>query len=724
MSFPSRTVPPVRVRGAAIVLLLVLGAACGFAQEDDVRARLSAVGDGAKYDADAVVVLDATEVVVQASGIGRSTSRHVVKVLREGAIAGQSVRRFDFDPTTNRFELLAVRVHRADGSVEEVPVASAVVQPNPQWGIFWASDQVVIGVPRLHVGDTVETVTAKTGSNVAYLGSGATETAARVWPAERALAATGAAPGFGAELEALAAPMPGHWYDEVSFWSSIPVIEKSYTVRIPASMRLQYGVFNGELSSSVRVVGDDMVYRFERRDIPAFKSEPKMPSTRDTECKLVLATLEDWEKKSRWFYERNEDSFAVDDEIRAKVAEIVGPCSSDEEKITALNHWVAENIRYVGTSRGACEGYTTHPVQETFRDRGGVCKDKAGLLVAMLRVAGFESYIVMTQAGTDVSDIPADQFNHAVTCVARPDGSLRLLDPTWMPKSRENWSSAEQLQYVIYGTPQGRGLDRSPYSGPEQNAVAWEGVSTLSASGALHGKLTVTAEGAPETALRRALAGRHPSDRPATLDAWMGAIGATARVVAHAHMDPVDFSGPMKLTAEFEAPAYALGAEGRLFFRLPALRRVMGDTLVGDLNDIPSADSRKYGVRLRSTRRMELHETVRLPDGWVLSEPPESREVDGPAASLKFNLQVGDGKLEYSCVVDVKQRTVAAADVQNLKQVFDALRDISDGYLVSHVPRTAAGQRSGDEGAAGTRDGHGSRTANETAAEENVRAGR
>src|SRR5205085_9408805 len=214
-------------------------------------------------------------------------------------------------------------------------------------------------------------------------------------------------------------------------------------------------------------------------DIAPFKGEANMVSGGDVQCKLVLATLPDWKSKSRWFHEKNEPSFVVDDDVKAKVREVTATCKTDEDKITSLNHWVAENIRYVGTSRGVCEGYTTHPVRETFHDRGGVCKDKAGLLVAMLREAGFDSYIVMTEAGSDVMPVPADQFNHAVTCIRQKDGQFRLLDPTWMPKSRENWSSAEQLQHVVFGTPEGQMLTPSPYSGPENNAMTWRARSRI-----------------------------------------------------------------------------------------------------------------------------------------------------------------------------------------------------------------------------------------------------
>lgn len=665
-----------RLLQLSVAFIAFVAAAPLWAAEVDVggvKMRLAAVASKT-YDADALVVLDLTDVTVLPNGIGESTEQRVVKVLKEGGIKGQAVQRFDFDPTTNRLEVKAVRVYRADGTVEEVPVASATIQPQPQWGIFWASNNVLVGIPRLNVGDSVETVIVKTGFNVAYLGD----------------APAGGAAAFGATVSELVPPMPGHWYDEVNFWSGLPVAEKRYVVRMPKDKPLMFEVFNGEVRSAQAFDNTHTIYTFEKKDIAPHKGEPKAVSSRDSECKLVLATLDCWKTKSRWFHEKNEPSFEVDDELKAKVAEVVAPCKTDEEKITALNHWVAENIRYVGTSRGACEGYTTHKALETFRDRGGVCKDKAGLLVAMLRVAGFDSYIVMTQAGTDVTPIPADQFNHAVTCIRQADGSFRLLDPTWMPKSRENWSSAEQLQYVVYGTPEGQPLSLSPYSGPEENALLCDAHTALDASGTLTGKMALKAIGAPETSLRRSLAGHTLVERGPIVAGWFMRLANNIAPRGGSLTDPVDFSGPFVIESEFSVPGYAIGDGERRFFRLPMLRRVLDDVVASDLHDTTGLEKRKTPLRLRSTRRLEFRETLQLPPGWAVAEAPEAKSIDGPAARLDFSISRSAGQIEYACVLDVKQRTIAPADYANFKQALEAFREICDKYVVCRMEPRAA----------------------------------
>jgi hypothetical protein len=682
----------------AALLLLAAPATAGAGSElfspDQIRGRIAAAGDAARHNSDTVVVLSDTLVRVRPSGIGTARVQKVVKVLREGGIRSESVQVFPFDPHTNRLDLLTVRVYRSEGSVEEVPLERAVRQPQPAWSIYWGAEQYVLDVPRLAVGDGVETVWELTGFNVAYLAEeGAGESAGE----ETELNALG---------EPLRPPVPGHWHDEVHFFSGVPVIEQRYTVRVPRDKPLQFAVFNGELRSSVRFDGDELVYSFEKRDIKPFESEPGMEALPNVGTKLLLATLPSWRDKSRWLYEVSEPTFEPDEAIRRKVAEITAGLSSDEEKITALNHWVAENIRYAGTSRGMCEGYTTHPIVETFHDRAGVCKDKAGMLVGMLRVAGFESYLVMTMARQRVDDIPADQFNHAVTCVRMPDGSLRLLDPTWMPKSRDNWSTLEPEQHVVYGVPEGLDLAQSPYFPPEDNLAHWRARSLLDSAGTLKGRFEFRATGASETRLRRALAGYHPADRPRLFDETIQRLAPNASALVLRCLEPVDFSGPVQVECEYAAAGFALGGGTRRYLRLPMMQTPLGDRTIYDLFDTTSLKERKYALKLLATRLVRLEETVRLPDGWKVVRKPEPVRLDGPAAALNFEIEAPAGEIRYTCELRIKRWQVPPAEYGNFKEVMDKFQELTGRVIICetealHAEGTEAHAHEGTDGVTG-----------------------
>ena len=636
----------------------------------DIKARIAAAGDAEKYNADAVIVLDATDVTVQDNGIGIARRHKVVKILRDGAIRSQAVQRFSFDPHTNNLELVAIRIYRADGSVEEVPIENRVDQPEPSHLLFWGSLQAVVELPRLAIGDAYETISVLTGFNVAYLADGG-------GPARNALG------------KVLEPPVPGHWHDEVHFWSGLPIIEKRYTVRMPKDKPLQYEVYNGELTTSAMFDGDHVAYTFVKKDIEPFKSEPSMEPTPNVAPKLLLATLPTWNDKGRWLHSVSEPMLEADDAIRAKVAEIIKGCKTDEEKYTALNHWVAENIRYSGTTRGMAEGYTIHDVKETFRDRCGVCKDKAGMLCGMLRVAGFESYTCMTMARQRVDYVPADQFNHCVTCIRKPDGELILLDPTWMPNSRDNWSTLEPLQHVVYGTPEGEDLATSPYFPPEDNQATWKATSELEPGNVLKGTFEFTANGAPEGRLRRTLSGHHPRDRNQFFDRTVRRLSPNAQMVSVTHTDPVDYSGPLNIRADFQADSFAIGDGDWRFLPLPMMKTILGDRTLYDLFGKTSLDERKYGISLLATRLARFEETLRIPKNWTIVEKPEPVNIDGPSASLHFEIETSPGKIQYTCELAIKHWQIPPDEYANFKEVVEKFEELTGRTITCKLEGTS-----------------------------------
>ncbi|MGD8452304.1 MAG: DUF3857 and transglutaminase domain-containing protein [Phycisphaerae bacterium] len=631
--------------------------------DDDLRAKIEAAGDAEKWNADVVYVVDDKDVTVMPNGLGIATEHKVVKILRDGGIRSQAVQRFPFDPHTNRLDLVALRIYRAGGDVEEVSIDRPAQQPQPAHGIFWPTDQFLIDLPRLEIGDAVESITRMTGFNVAYL----------------------ADPGFddrNALGVALQPPVPGHWHDEVDFWSGVPIIEKRFTVRVPTDKQLQYEIYNGEVRVSVQLEDEHMVYTFTKENITPFEREPSMEPAPNVAPKLLLATLPTWQDKGRWLYEVSEPQFEADDDIRATVAEVIKDCRTDEEKYTALNHWVAENIRYAGTSRGMCEGYTIHPSIETFHDRCGVCKDKAGMLVTMLRVAGYDSFLVMTMARQRVDRIPADQFNHAVTCIRWPDGSLKLLDPTWMTKSRDNWSTLEPLQHVVYGIPEGKELSQSPYFPPEECAATWQARTVIDGHNGLTGSLDFVACGTPEGRLRRTLAGLPPDQRLGFFDDTFQRLSPNAKPSNIRCTDPVDFSEPLTLHCDFEAPDYALGTAGRRFIALPMMQSVLGNRTIYDLFGKTGLDERKYAISLLATRLARFEETLQLPDGWSVVETPDPVDLDGPSAALHFEIETSGNQIHYTCELRIKRWQIPPEEYANFKEVMESFEDLT-GHIVT-----------------------------------------
>jgi hypothetical protein len=653
---------------------------------------LSAAGDAEDYPgASLLYVLDEADVFVRPSGLATTESCQVIKVLTDAGIKAQSVLRIEYDPATNRIAIRSIRVHRKDGSTEDVDRSGMCTQPAPQWMIYWGNRQHVLSLPRLEVGDSVEIRTSKTGFNIAYLEEdgphSGTTSSPHSGPYDAGPDGGGEAPAgpVGAEGEPLQPPMPGHWYESTLFQAHHPIAHKRYSVHMPKDMPVQYEVYNGKVHNSVWFDGDNIVYSFWDDDVAAVKSEPSMVSLDDCAPKVVLATVGNWEAKSRWFWEANSDQFEADDAIRAKVTELTAHLSDPDAKIQACLNWVADNVRYYGTSRGPCEGFTLHSGIETFRDLGGVCKDKAGMLVTMLRVLGHDSYPALTMAGARVEDVPADQFNHTVTVIRDPDGAFRLLDPTWSPLSREWWSTREALQHLVYGTPEGEGLTHSPYFSPESNSLRVAAESAIDEHGALTTTIVMDLHGYPCTYFRRSVHRPPPIERRAAVEAALR-LAPNARLERLEHTDPRDYARDSRVDMTVTAEGYAAGANATRLFVLPLLRHPLGDWLIPDFFDPVDAKERTFALRRRATRLVHYEETISLPEGWTVERVPESKTLDSGSAALSFEVHAETGRLRYVFEMRLKNHIIPAKDYPGWKEAVDAMNDLASQWVVCHAP--------------------------------------
>lgn len=585
------------------VVLFVVGAfpasAAGFLTPDEAVVRTRAVVQE-DYPGEIVVrVHSSTEVSVSASGTAVVRQQVVDKALSELGAKSLSVLRFDYDPATSEVSLQRIWIVRQNGRIEEVEMGRVLDLPQPMHSIYWPLRMKLVSLPPLEAGDGVLWERSSVGFQIAYLGPDSWED-----------------PRF-------TPPQRGEYYDVVLFGTEYPVVFQEWTVLTPADKPLYYTVANGPLEVEVGVTETEvrrLKYRFVGRDLPSYGESLHAPPLSDIVPKVVLSTLENWSGRSRWFYMVNEPMFELTEEIEELALRLVEGRNGDLERIGALNRWVAHNIRYSGVTMGDGEGYTIHPAAMTLRDRMGVCKDKAGLLVALMRAAGYkETYAAMTMAGSRVENIAADQFNHAVVVWRRPDGGIVLVDPTWAPLSMELWSNYEGGQYYVPGTPQGDTLRRSSDISADENLLRVDIESRIAPEGEFSGEVEMEGRGAMDTALRRWFGTTPESEWGGFLDSMAAAIWPAAEITESSltRDDLEDLDRPFTLEFAFKS---SLGWRERPahFYWRPASFRFFVEANSRFTENLTASSSPLRGFRFWTRKRFHFHEEIRLPGRYLL----------------------------------------------------------------------------------------------------------
>lgn len=168
------------------------------------------------------------------------------------------------------------------------------------------------------------------------------------------------------------------------------------------------------------------------RSLPRQSPPELAPSDPGPVLRYAWGEAGTWEKVGGW-YERLVAGVPMGAApVRDRAREIAGNLPDRRRKLEALLDFVRRQVRYVAVEVGI-GGYRPHAPQEVLERRWGDCKDKAFLLVDLLRDSGIEAWPVLIRLDPDGRvdrEFPSPfQFNHAIAAVRAEGLGLSDGDP-------------------------------------------------------------------------------------------------------------------------------------------------------------------------------------------------------------------------------------------------------------------------------------------------------
>ncbi len=539
----------------------------------------------AKYpDADVVIVAQQAWTEYAEDGTYVEWFEQYVKVLTEkGRRRHRTITSsFTIPYNTTRFAL--VEVITKDGGIRTIDVEKnsreMVDSSQMASNIYNPNDRLLqVSIPGLGIGDTVHFITHD---------------------------------------EFVKARMAGEFSDFSTFEGIDPVVYDRITIIAPESKPLRSIALKNEIPGSVQYSKTDhedaVVYQWIARDIPRAFEEPEMPPLYTQAQRLLVSTIPDWETVSRWYWNLSAPHLEkTTGEMRSTVRKLITGKKTRTERIEAIFFWVSQEIRYLGiTAETEAPGYEPHPVSMTYDRRAGVCRDKAALLVAMLRMAGIEAYPVLIMNGPRKDpEVPQPFFNHAIAAVRNKDGSYILMDPT-DENTRELLPSYLNNQSYLVARPSGETLKTSPVDPAENNMMRISTTATLDARGVLRATTTLTYEGINDNAYRGYFAMLSDHERRNHFEKALRKVVPAASLKGLSlkpdHM--LDTGSPLVATLEFTIENYPVKGSGLTL--VPVFR--FGDT-IGLTNHLVSRmglKERKYTYVTETTCGVEETLTIEI----------------------------------------------------------------------------------------------------------------
>ena len=359
--------------------------------------------DKSKYpNAHEVLLDEMTTTKYDTLGKFTSNDEVFIKVLDEKGLQDNQILKLYYDRSYGRYEIEKVELIKPDGKCVEIKVKPNMkdqVSPGgASMNIYDPNERLItVQIPGVNVGDILH-------YKVKYI-------------------------GFNPRLK-------GQFADFEFGQYKYPYLHMKYVLVAPKTDPLKKFVVLDPVKShydtSTVKTDSSIIYTFEVHDVPQIIPEPSMPSITRVAMRMLVSTIDNWKVISIWNYDLVEKHLKTNEDIRKKVDELIAGKKSEMAKIKSIFFFVSRNIRYMGvTTEKDKPGLEPHDVIYTFKTGTGVCRDKAALIVAMLRYAGINVYPVLFSVGPKLDkEVPLDYFNHEIAGVRLKNGKEILIDPT------------------------------------------------------------------------------------------------------------------------------------------------------------------------------------------------------------------------------------------------------------------------------------------------------
>ena len=185
-------------------------------------------------------------------------------------------------------------------------------------------------------------------------------------------------------------------------------------------------------------------------------------------------------------------------------------------------------------------------------------------------------------------------------------------------------------------------------------------------------KLTVTAEGQSDGAIRRNFTGSAKSDWKSNIEKELLRIAPQAQMLALDYgKDPYDYmAGPITLKIKYRIPDYAIVTANQIIFT-PFVASNLFRGAQGQLSFNTALKDRKYSFTDRCSRLVELKETVKLPAGFRYDKGKMTLHSEDVAVSSAGQLVQQGQNLEFTFTGQYNKRIYEPRDWEPFRKAVD-----------------------------------------------------
>ncbi|MDQ3282621.1 MAG: DUF3857 domain-containing protein [Acidobacteriota bacterium] len=590
-----------------------------------------------------IILLDEANVTFDAQGRSTRVDRLIYRVIDESAVDAWSSIETSWSPWYHEKPEVDARVITKDGAVHRLDPKSFGTGDAPDEPDMFSDTRTLSGpIPAVAPGSVIEqTITYRERDN----------------PLVNA--------GIAARQQF------GHWAE---------TRQSRLTIEYPSTLAVHFVNKTKPEIQPKKTEGATTKLVFESGPLLALERyEWNLPHDVSVASYVAWSTGKSWQDLAQR-YAKIVDEKIGDPSVVAKLtAEAVGNAKDPREIAARILASVERHIRYAGVEFGEGSIVPRSPA-ETLRNKYGDCKDKATLLVAMLRQAGVPAHAVLLRAGAgyDVEpDLPGfGYFNHVIVMT---EGK----DPIWIDPTDEfaragELPDSDQGRLALVAKNDTTALLRIPLSEAAANHTIENRTFKLVEDGKAFVTEVTEYSGSDERSTRRYYTSTDRKQLGEGLKTYAEQAYLSKKVAKWDVTDTHDLNKPFRISIDMEEATRGMTTGGEAAVGI-FMSRVVGD-MPSDLHrDIDAQDKdtpedekikpRVHDFVFPKPYVLDIHYRIEPPAGYTVRNLPESETVKLATATFTKSYKAQpDGVILADFHFDSGPRRITAQQYEALRK--------------------------------------------------------
>ncbi|AXG68053.1 hypothetical protein KORDIASMS9_00242 [Kordia sp. SMS9] len=452
----------------------------------------------------------------------------------------------------------------------------------------------------------------------------------------------------------------------------VGVQKSSYKIYYPLSFTVHKKELNLE---EFGVIKDEkegkLVYSIE--NVSGIKPEAYSPSEADLKPSVFLALnkfnydgvtaeINNWDEFGKWMYQNLLNGRAtVDEATKAKIRSLILDATTDREKAKIIYEYMQNKTRYISVQVGI-GGFQPIPAEEVDTVGYGDCKGLSNYMMALLKIAGIESYYTHVEAGDEIVGFYDDfaslaQGNHVILNIPN-NGDDIWLECTSQKVPFGHIGKFTDDRNVLVITPEGGKLKHTKKYTTEENLQETTGMYTLDANGNIKAQATIKTQGI-QYDNRYYLEDRSDVDKDKYYKRYF-------QTVNNVNIDNIELKNDKKDIAftekiAFNADAYGVATGDRMLFAPNAFNR---------LTSIPDRyRNRKFPLEIQRGYYDQDAYEITLPSDYTIEAIPEDVLYETKFGTYSYSItQKDDQTLQYKRTFKINDGLYPKEEYKNYRK--------------------------------------------------------